>query len=282
MNQETINQLSKYYPKLSDIAKRQFAADLLEDSLKPGTISLIVNTETNEQINLQEVVKQKGKDVAVTVVQKILSNGINAKTGGAAMAFDSVEIKKDEFNKFMKSLKNGDFPKTKDEFMAHLTEFRKAFFGDTDEETPSEEYSPDYCQTQEDIMKLVLSDIQIAQDEYDFPITINNLIYPVQFLSILSLVHDETSELYAMRSAKPGAVFDIVTQIAKDIENVLDEHFTTPVSDDMLLMGLLTLAVHLSNEKPRMFIPSDKMAEILEWDSNECECDGNCAECTCD
>ena len=85
MNQETINQLSKYYPELSDTAKRQFAADLLEDSLKPGVISLIVNPETNEQINLQEVVKQKGKDVAVTVIQKILSNGINAKTGDAVI-----------------------------------------------------------------------------------------------------------------------------------------------------------------------------------------------------
>lgn len=259
MNQQAVNELPSYYSSLSEEGKNKIAKDILTDSADPRNMGTIINPTTNQSIDLKNLVATVGETEALIVIRKILDN--LGENGTSAKSYTS-----DELDELVNRHKKGEtLTKSETAIVESLLDKKQ-----NDIKTQAE--------TQEVIFDLYLNMLATVQRDYNFKPTLADFITPFSLLSTVSVVHDKTSPMGIFESLGPEAIYEMYNQVAEDIYIAWSKKCNVPLSNDMMVMSLLTLASRLAFDEPRELISHDKIAKIIGYD--ECDCD-DCENCDC-
>lgn len=277
MEKDVINKTSVYFKLLSEDAQNKIAKSILDEAIKPTNRSILLHPETGKVVDLKDLVKSAGMTQGILIIKNILEKSSEDPDKVSVKAYSDDDMKQ-LFAKLeagtIEDPTEASFVKiVKESIEKQLTE------KDTKEQPVKETQDSEKPKISgpEKFINALTDLIETSQNEWGYNPKIGDLLYSAFLLSTISLVHTKGSEMSTFRSLEPSAVFEIYNQVGHDILDAWGEKESAPLGQEMLVMGLMSLAAEYAADIEHEMITGEEIGRIFNPDG----CDCNCENCSC-
>lgn len=277
MEKDVINKTSVYFKLLSEDAQNKIAKSILDEAIKPTNRSILLHPETGKVVDLKDLVKSAGMAQGILIIKNILEKSSEDPDKVSVKAYSDDEMKqlfaKLEAGTIEDSTEASFVKIVKESIEKQLTE------KDTKEQPAKETQGSEEPKISgpEKFINALTDLIETSQNEWGYNPKIGDLLYSSFLLSTISLVHTKGSEMSTFRSLEPSSVFEIYNQVGHDILDAWGEKESAPLGQEMLVMGLMSLAAEYAADIEHEIISGEEISKIFNPDG----CDYDCENCSC-
>ena len=221
--------------------KKEFIRKLIHEE-QSDTKAAFFNPKTHEMINLQDYVRHVGEEEAIEKIADIIGE----------TDVKSICVTQEQMHELIEKLRKGECSEDEIDILKMIASSIK---------------SSDYSQFILNSMSFLVEIIKFAQDEIHYNPTLLDLFSIFDMLTTVDMINDPNFKIAKYKQSGPNMLSTMADNIGDDIIKTWKLSCQSILSDDMIILGLMSAIKKILVNNNNELIDADILSNLMDLDS---------------